>query len=244
MSNDSPETCYFEPQRNLRVTSDHVKDAKSELRLSSEPSAERGARVLIFPDSALAEIDDVSLVGMLIDGDARAPRIVWQRFAPMVLRMLKRAFGPEYEVDDLAQEVFLVLFRRAHTLREPQAVRAFVIAITAHTIRYELRRKAALRWLRFGEPSIAKAADVDLDAREALSRLYLILNRLSSNDRTAFVLRFMEGLEVAAVSQALGVSLATTKRRLTHAWKRVVLYAQRDASLVEYLVGLGPGGLP
>jgi RNA polymerase sigma-70 factor (ECF subfamily) len=221
-----------------------VKDATTELRLPGEPPAERGARVLLFPDSASAETDDVSLVGMLTGGDARAPRIVWQRFAPMVLRMLKRAFGPEYEVDDLAQEVFLVLFRRAHTIREPQAVRAFVIAITAHTIRYELRRKAAVRWLRIGEPAIARAADVDLDAREALNRLYLIVGRLSSNDRTAFVLRFMEGLDVAAVSQALGVSLATTKRRLTHAWKRVVLYAQRDAALVGYLAELGEGEAP
>jgi RNA polymerase sigma-70 factor (ECF subfamily) len=218
-----------------------VKDVASGQRLSGEP--ERGARVFIFPEAAHAETDDVSLVAMLVEGDVRAPRIVWQRFAPMVHRMLRRAFGPEYEIDDLAQEVFLVLFRRAHTLREPQALRAFVISITAHTIRYELRRKAAGRWLRFGEPLIAKAADADLDAREALKRLYRILNRLSSDDRTAFVLRFMEGLEVAEVAQALGVSLATTKRRLSHAWRRVVIHAQRDDTLIAYLAGLGPGGV-
>jgi RNA polymerase sigma-70 factor, ECF subfamily len=221
-----------------------VKDTASDQRPSGAQPPERGGRLLIFPDVALADTDDVSLVAMLIQGDVRAPRVVWSRFAPMVHRMLRRAFGPEYEIDDLAQEIFLVLFRRAHTLREPQALRAFVIAITAHTIRYELRRKAASRWLRFGEPAVARAADADLDAREALTRLYRILDRLNSHDRTAFVLRFMEGLEVADVSQALGVSLATTKRRLARAWRRVVLHAQRDDALMAYLAGLGPRGLP
>jgi RNA polymerase sigma-70 factor (ECF subfamily) len=202
-----------------------------------------GAQVLFFPESALADSSDVALVAMLVEGDARAPRIVWQRFAPMVHRMLRRAFGPECEIDDMAQEVFLVLFRRAHTLREPQALRAFVISITAHIIRYELRRKAASRWLRFEEPCVAKAKDADLDAREAVTRLYRILDRLSPRHRTAFVLRFLEGLEVAEVSRALNVSLATTKRRLAHAWQRVVIHAQRDEALITYLACLRQGGI-
>jgi RNA polymerase sigma-70 factor (ECF subfamily) len=252
---------YFEPPQSSADTFHAVKDAATGHRVSTErakadqaPTSQikpnegltdqgRGGRVLFFPDTALADSSDVSLVAMLVEGDARAPRIVWQRFAPMVHRMLRRAFGPECEIDDMAQEVFLVLFRRAHTLREPQALRAFVISITAHVIRYELRRKAATRWLSFGEPSVAKAKDADLDAREAVKRLYRILDRLSSRDRTAFALRFFEGLEVAEVSRALDVSLATTKRRLAHAWQRVVVHAQRDDALITYLAGLSKGGI-
>jgi RNA polymerase sigma-70 factor (ECF subfamily) len=198
--------------------------------------ADQSGQVLIFPEVSTPEIDDVTIVAMLVEGDVCAPRIVWQKFAPMVQRMLRRAFGPDYEIDDLSQEVFLVLFNRAHTLRDAQALRAFIISITAYTIRCELRRKTARRWLRFGEPMVAKAADADLDGREALKRLYRILDRLSSDDRTAFVLRFMEGLEVAEVARAVGTSLATTKRRLSHAWSRVVTHAQRDDALIEYLL--------
>ncbi len=228
-----------------------MKDAASEEAIRERASpADRGpapandrGRLLHFPE-VLSEVDDASIVRILLDGDERAPRVVWKRFAPMVLRMLKRAFGPEHDIDDLAQEVFLVLFERVHTLREPKALKAFVIAITAHTIRYELRRKAATRWLRFGEPAVATAADVDLDSREALVRLYRILDRLRTDDRTAFVLRFIEGLELADVSQAMDVSIATTKRRLTHAWQRVAVYAERDPSLVEYMTGLAGSRAP
>ena len=159
--------------------------------------------------------------------------------------MLKRAFGPEHEIDDLVQEVFLTLFKRVHTLRQPQALRAFLIAITAHTIRYELRRQGgpSLASVR-GARSEAQATDVDLDSREAIARLYRILDRLGSDDRTAFVLRFMEGLELTEVSSALGVSLATAKRRLARAWRRVAVGARRDGALAEYLGGLGRGAGP
>ncbi len=203
-----------------------------------EPAPARAGRVLMFPDRALAEADDTAVVALMLGGDPRAPRVMWNRFAPMVHRMLKRAFGPEHEIDDLVQEVFLVLFDRVSTLREPKALRAFVISITAHTIRRELRRKAAARWLHLGEAPVSRARDADLDSREALARLYRILERLGSDDRTAFTLRFLEGLELVEVAQAMGVSLATTKRRLSHSWSRIVTHAQRDAALVEYLSGL------
>jgi RNA polymerase sigma-70 factor (ECF subfamily) len=206
-------------------------------------ASERRGRVFQFPERSLSEADDAAIVGVLLDGDPRAARIVWARFAPMVHRMLKRAFGPEHDIDDLVQEVFLVLFDRVATLREPKALRAFVISIAAHTIRRELRRKTAARWLQLGDHPAARARDADLDSREALVRLYCILDRLNSDDRTAFTLRFLEGLELVEVSQAMGVSLATTKRRLAHAWSRIVTHAQRDAALVEYLSGLAPEGV-
>jgi RNA polymerase sigma-70 factor, ECF subfamily len=195
----------------------------------------RGGRLLRFPDRGSTETDDVTIVRILLEGDARAPRMVWQRFAPMVHRILKRAFGPEHDIDDLVQEVFLVLFDRVGTLREPKALPAFVISITAHTIRREIRRKTAARWLFLGDAPRARAREVDLDSREAVARLYGILDRLRADDRTAFVLRFFEGLELVEVAEATGVSLATTKRQIAHAWSRIVSHAQRDPALVDYV---------
>jgi RNA polymerase sigma-70 factor (ECF subfamily) len=217
-----------------------VKDA-ADRGVREAVAPDRSGRVLLFPERRLADADDASVVRVLREGDPRAPRVVWQRFAPMVHRILKRAFGPDYDIDDLVQEVFLVLFDRVATLREPNALRAFIISITAHTIRRELRRKTAARWLMLGDTSTARAREADLDSREAVVRLYLILDRLGSDDRTAFVLRFLEGLELIEVAQATEVSLATTKRRLTRAWGRVVTHAKRDDTLVQYLAGLGSG---
>jgi RNA polymerase sigma-70 factor (ECF subfamily) len=144
----------------------------------------------------------------------------------------------------MVQEVFLTLFARVHTLREPRAVRAWVLSITAHTIRRELRRRAARRWLHFGVPPDARAPAADLDSREAVVRLYRILDRLGTNDRTVFVLRYLEGLDLTDVSQAVGVSLATTKRRVARAWRKVVDGARRDDALFAYLGAPRSGEVP
>jgi RNA polymerase sigma-70 factor (ECF subfamily) len=198
-------------------------------------------QVLAFPDRGIAS-DDATLVQMLREGNTRAPRAAWQRLAPMVHRMLRRAFGPARDTDDLVQDVFLLLFQRVSTLREPQALRAFVIGITAHTIRRELRRMRLTRWLTFGDTPLTEHSGVDYDSREAVRRLYAILDRLGPDDRTAFTLRFLEGVDVMEVAAALGMSLTTTKRRLAHARDRVVFHARRDATLVGYLAAMGARG--
>jgi RNA polymerase sigma-70 factor (ECF subfamily) len=200
-----------------------------------------GGQVLAFPDRGIAG-DDAAVVHLLLAGDLRAPRAAWQRLAPMVHRMLRRALGPSHEVDDLLQDVFVLLFDRVSTLREPRALRAFVITLTAHTIRRELRRMRLARWLTFGETPVTADRGADLDSREAVRRLYGILDRLGPDDRTAFTLRFFEGLEVVEVAEVLGVSLATVKRRLAHARDRVAYHARRDAALVDYLAVLGGEG--
>jgi RNA polymerase sigma-70 factor (ECF subfamily) len=199
--------------------------------------------VLAFPDRGIT-VDDPALVQMLLDGDPRAPRAAWQRLAPMVHRMLRRAFGPSHDVADLVQEVFLLLFARVATLREPQALRAFVITLTAHAIRRELRRMRLARWLTFGQAPDPADRGADFASREAVRRLYAVLDRLGPDDRTAFTLRYFEGLEVAEVAEAVGVSLATVKRRLARVHARVVFHAQRDAALAGYLATLGGGGRP
>jgi RNA polymerase sigma-70 factor, ECF subfamily len=222
-----------EPRVVGAVTFEFVKSAESPGLVEKQPPP--SARVLRFPERGLSDADDETLVRVLREGDPRAPRLVWQRFAPMVHRVLRRTFGPGQDIDDLVQDVFLVLFARVGTLREPKALPAFVLSIAAHTVRRELRRRAALRWLQFGEPPIGSVPGANLDSREAVARLYGILDGLRPGDRTAFVLRHFEGLDVVDVAEAMDISLATTKRRLARAWDRVVMLGWRDPALVDYV---------
>jgi RNA polymerase sigma-70 factor (ECF subfamily) len=205
----------------------------------------REARLFLVPSGIPPELDDATLVHKLIDQHPQAARLIWQRFAPMVHRMLRRSLGPDEDVEDLAQEVFMCVFQKASTLREPQALKAFVITVTAFTVRGELRRRWSRRWLRRQRPETSRGllvSNQDVESREALRRFYLILDRVGAQDRTAFVLRFIEGLPLEDVAAALDVSVATAKRRLARVWDRVVLLAERDTALVDYLSGLERDG--
>jgi RNA polymerase sigma-70 factor (ECF subfamily) len=195
----------------------------------------------VLPGGPLVEQDDAALALALIAEDPSAPRVAWHRFAAMVHRILKRTLGPGADVEDLVQEVFLCLFDRVKTLREPKALKAFVIAIAAMTVRAELRRRRTRRmfWLEIATPP--PPVYPDPEARQALVHFYKILDRLGDQDRTAFVLRFMEEMELTDVASALQTSLSTTKRRLSRVWQRVTLLVERDPALAHYLTSLKRG---
>jgi RNA polymerase sigma-70 factor, ECF subfamily len=202
-----------------------------------------GARVLYLGASGLADIDDETLARGLIEGHRQAQREVWRRYAPMVRRILRRALGPSHDVDDLMQEAFLSLFEAGGRLREPRALKAYVIAISSRTARGELRKRWVRRWVKLlpgGDldeetGDAARAVVPDPEAREALRRFYRLLDKLGAETRAAFVLRFMEKLEVTEVAAALGISLSTAKRRVARAWERMVLLVEREPALVHYL---------
>lgn len=186
----------------------------------------------------LAEADDATLARALIAKEKAAPRVAWVRFAPLVRRILRRSLGPQHDVEDIVQDVFLCLFERVHTLRDPVALKAFIIAITVRTARYEIRRARVRRWVglsRTAELPDLRVVNADSSAQHALIHFYQALNRINERDRTAFVLRFVEGMEAAEVAAALDVSVPTARRCFTRAWERVTFFARRDPFLVDYL---------
>jgi RNA polymerase sigma-70 factor (ECF subfamily) len=202
----------------------------------SEPRSR--LRMVPPPGEAKPE-DDAALVCAVLAGDAGAPGRMWDRHASLVRRILRRLLGP-VDVEDALQDAFLRLFRDLHSLRDPGALRSFLIGIAFHVAKSELRRRRARRWLFLSddgevlEPE-ALAQDGRHESRAAVLRLYRLLDRISDERRVVFVLRFVEGLELAELSAVLGCSLATTKRRVADAARRVSLLAASDPLLAPYL---------
>ncbi|HEY8923346.1 MAG TPA: sigma-70 family RNA polymerase sigma factor [Polyangia bacterium] len=196
-------------------------------------------RVFYLSGGDLLRADDATLAIALMANDVRAPRVAWARFAPMVHRMLKRAFGPGHDIEDLVQDVFLCLFKKVEGLREPKALKSFVIAITTKTIQYEIRQRRVRAWVRLSKsPQMivdGRTDQPDPAARQALARFYEVLGRLKTDDQVIFALRFFEGLELTEVAAALDISVATTKRRLDRIWKRLTLLVERNPGLTTYL---------
>jgi RNA polymerase sigma-70 factor (ECF subfamily) len=197
----------------------------------------RSETLVTASNMELQDADDVTLVRALQERDPRAARVLWERYAATVYRVLRRALGPASDVEDVAQEVFLTVFRKAGTMRSPEALRAYIMSVAALTSRSELRRRWAQRWSPTWGTNRERStpATQDTDTRTAVVRFYAVLGRLRPSLRTAFVLRFMEGLEHAQVAAALGVSLATAKRWVARASARVQFLVERDPMLVEYL---------
>ena len=68
-----------------------------------------------------------------------------------------------------------------------------------------------------------------------MSAVYRVLGLLPTDERIAFALRVLDGMELTSVASACGVSLATVKRRLKSAQRRFVELSRREPVLVDWL---------
>jgi RNA polymerase sigma-70 factor (ECF subfamily) len=202
-------------------------------------AATKPPRLRLVSPGDRREDDDATLVAAVLAREPGAAGRMWDRHASLVRRILRRMLGP-VDVEDAVQDAFLRLFRDLASLRDTSALRSYLIGITLHVARSELRRRRARRWLRLsdgGDLSEADALSTDEtpESRAAVLRLYAVLDRISDERRTVFVLRYVEGLELAELSAVLDCSLATAKRRVADAARRVFLLAASDPLLAPYL---------
>ena len=204
-------------------------------------TAQASQPFLFVVGSPRAGATDAELVSRAIEGDGDSATAIWSRYIVLVRTILRRGLGTN-DVDDISQEVFINLYRSLSDLRDCKSLRSFIIGITLHIAGTELRRRRARAWLRLTPTGSLSDYDVpacdDPEARAALSRLYGILDQLGTRARLAFILRYIQGMELTEVAEALRISLATAKRQLARASSRVFMLVKGDAALSEYLSGL------
>ncbi len=169
-----------------------------------------------------------------------AQRECWREMSPKVHRLLLRLLGQSGDIEDLVQETFLRFFTRAGRIAEPALVRPFLYGICTRVAREELRRRWVRRWVTLTDKGtlpeiVSQSTDPASDAAEAVRRLDRLVDRLSTADRTLFVLRFVERFDLGEVAEIQLVSLSTARRRLDRLWTRVRRMMAADEVLDRYL---------
>ncbi|HVY25686.1 MAG TPA: RNA polymerase sigma factor [Polyangiaceae bacterium] len=130
-----------------------------------------------------------------------------------------RAFGcPPADVDDLAQETFLVARKRLSQF-EGGNVAGWLYRIAQHVTRGHLRRSWVRRVL-YRDPDL-RTADTrnsspieELEQREARNQMYDILSRMTKRRRSSFFLFDVEGYTGEEIAALEGVSVNTIYTRL------------------------------
>jgi RNA polymerase sigma-70 factor, ECF subfamily len=191
------------------------------------------------------ESSDIALVCAARAGDRRACFVVWSRYARLVERLVRRFLGPGPDCQDVCQEAFLRIFKRLAELRDPLALQGFVVSVTLGVARNEVRRRRirSIVGLVPDEVMPAEATPpAQGEAREAARALYQMLDTLGAEDRSLFVARFVEKMELVEVAAAHELSLSTAKRRLARLQTRVNARVRVNPILREYVGNLVPGG--
>jgi RNA polymerase sigma-70 factor (ECF subfamily) len=185
-----------------------------------------------LPDS------DAALVMAVRAGREDGLSEIVRRCGPDVDRILRRLLGPDPELEDLAHEVFVAAFLALDQLRDPHALRSWLVGIAVRKARKLIGRRKRWSFIRSVAPAdlpehAASASSPDLS--DALRSTYRILSALPVDDQIAFALRQIDGMELTAVAEVTAVSLATAKRRIARARRRFVELARRNEELAPWV---------
>lgn len=202
----------------------------------------RGAQPAGNPENRVVELPipdtDAALVAALRANRADAGKTLFKRYGKDVERVLFRVLGPDVELADLLHDVFVAALTSIDQVRDPNALRGWLTGIAVRKARKCIVKRRRWRIIQFFSPMDmpeGEARVTPTEVSEALRCTYEVLGKLPADERLAFALRHIDGMELTAVAAACGVSLATIKRRLSRAQATFVSMASQHAVLAEWL---------
>src|SRR5262249_12099560 len=144
------------------------------------------------------------------------------RHGPMVLGVCRQLLGDHQHAEDAFQAVFLVLARKAHSIREPELLGNWLYGVALRTARKARTRLARRRQTEergaAGRPEARPAVQAEqVINREQAEALHRGLDRLRGAFRTPVVLCYFEGLSPDEAAARLRWPSGTLRSRLVRA---------------------------
>jgi RNA polymerase sigma factor (sigma-70 family) len=140
------------------------------------------------------------------------------RYGPLVLGVCRRVLTDLHTAEDCFQATFLVLARKAGSLKRPEALGPWLYGVAARTALKVRAREARRRVCERGAAVAEAVTPCDgVVWRDLRHKLDEAIAGLPEKYRTPFVLHHLEGLSVAEITRRLGCPQGTTCARLARA---------------------------
>jgi RNA polymerase sigma factor (sigma-70 family) len=160
------------------------------------------------------------LVARCQSGEERAFESLAEAYGSMLLRTAYLLVQDEEAAKDLVQESFIQAWKKIGQLREPTALRAWLLKILinhASSLKRQLARKSALLRAQLLQSSVDAAilsTDFERGRHEEEIDLAQALERLPLKHRTVLILFYYQRMSMPEISSLLGVGENTLRKRL------------------------------
>jgi RNA polymerase sigma factor (sigma-70 family) len=180
---------------------------------------------ILFNEGAVGALTDGELLERFITRREEAAEAAFatlvQRHAPMVLATCRQLLGDVHDAQDASQAAFLVLARKARSIRRGQAIGGWLHAVAVR-IASKARVAAARRRAheRRGAAMSVHHAD-EPDRSDRWADLHDQIDRLPDRFRLPIVLCYLEGLTHLEAARQLGWPVGTVESRMARARERL-----------------------
>ena len=179
---------------------------------------------------------DEQLVALFRAGNEAAFSVIHDRYRQRLFVYARQMLGgSRQDAEDALQDVFLRAYSSLRVSDRPVSLRAWLYRV-AHNRCIDHLRKPVPPAIDLFDTSRRPLHDPTIDAerRDDLRRLIADIRRLPEQQRSALLMREMDGLSYAELAEALGVSLQAVKSLLVRARIGLVEAVEaRDTACVE-----------
>ncbi len=194
-----------------------------------------------------ASLSDAELLARFVTERASdAFAALMQRHGRMVWSVCRNVLGQEQDAEDAFQATFLVLARKAASIRKGTALASWLHG-TAYHIAWRARRDSITRRKHERKGANMPRAEVAAESswREVQAILDEEIQKLSARQRAVFVLCALEGKRLAEVAGQLGWKEGTVSGTLSRAREQLRRrLARRGVELSAVLAGLALATAP
>ena len=157
---------------------------------------------------------DHLLIRRAIDGDERALRQLWSQYAPRIDAVVQRLAGDPDLAADIAQEVWMQIFRALHTYRGDAQFGTWAHRIAVNRTLNALRKIRRLGKLEVEIEDETAMVEDDNDRSFVAASIERAAARLPDGARTVFLLHDVEGYTHEDIAAVLGITVGASKSQL------------------------------
>jgi RNA polymerase sigma-70 factor (ECF subfamily) len=174
--------------------------------------------------TSAAQQSDRELVERVAKGDRAAVRLLFMRHHARVYRFAARQTGSDMMADDIANEVFLELWRQAPAFEGRSEVSTWLLGIARFKALSALRKKKE-EWIGDDDaaaiPDTADTPEVAVMKDDKATALRGMVNALPEEHRTVIDLAYYHAKSVTEIAEILSIPVATVKTRMFYARKKL-----------------------
>ena len=173
---------------------------------------------------------DTDLISRAAGGDPSAFQALVERHRSMVYRVAYQFAGNHHDAEDIAQEVFIKVYRSLDRFRQDAQLTSWMYRIVMNACIDHRRRQRPAVTAPFGEEAEQRMLNTPEDTPGPEDRAYAgelgqvlesEIGRLPNGQRVVFVMRHHQGMKLCEIAEALGLAEGTVKRQLHAAVHRL-----------------------